>query len=323
MNILKLLDSVLEFQEKQIITRDQWGSSFNFVKIEPEIKNMFSITTSLKALPYDSLVSNQKTELSRSLNVVIKALTAIDKFDVNKDNPNDVRNKIIQQFITAQEDYWGVTTPLLGFLGYLSESSGENLKHLRTLDKEATTRVKNITEQEQEINEILGRVRSQAVESVAQLHSEFFEDQVTGWDEGANRWLCLSGAIFVSLGLGVWFLFSSPVSPELTTPELIRYFGFRFGILGLGAWALKFTTSLYNIARHNATNYKRDSVSVSTIRALKDSANDPSIQDAIVEAASKRIFGPQSTGYIQESPSPTIEFTTISKIFKQTVDDSS
>ena len=113
----QLLVQTLEFAEKEMTSRKDWGA-INFFEAQDDLKGAIDVALALKDMPFQALHETIGVDIVNHLEAVNNALAEIDGFSIEQTDPANVRTKISGRLKTAADNLSLITGPWLAFLAY-------------------------------------------------------------------------------------------------------------------------------------------------------------------------------------------------------------
>lgn len=297
------LDIISTLKKETLISRTEWGR-INFKAGAKDFDRIFSIISYLNDLPVDLLPGSNIAEITVQLTSTYQTLQEINEFNIEVGTPSDDKNILLDQLSTEADSLYSLTSPWIPFLAYHKGDVAENLNKLTAAIAEANK--KNVeattyaTERKKEVDKIVTAAREAAAAAGAAVFTKQFETAGDDAKKDSKPWIIASslfGAITILVATLIWF------NPEagLDTGQLWQKTTTKIVVLGLLISATFWCGKIYKALMHQSVINKHRALSIQTLQAFVNAAEDTAIKDAVVIEAARSVFGNSSTGYIDEN----------------------
>lgn len=307
------------FDAQTLAREEDLGRNFNFLDIvDPAVKlvrlyNQLGLS-SLEDFP-DAILTQIKQQADADYNRFNQALE-FDPTTVQNQNPTQPRDNLIQQVINAYDPAFQKLFP---FISYGTSKSvdfqrmeNEARAMLQNVKDEATDITANLSEHQNQAQNILADVRKVAAEQGVSQQAIYFKDESEAHEQEADDWK--TKTIQAAIALGVYAfctLFIHKV--EWLKPEdnlqAIQLITSKVLIFGVMAYLLFLAAKNFLSHKHNAIVNKHRQNALMTYKALTDAAVTEETKDIVLNHAASCIFSPQDTGYIKNESSTSSSTT--------------
>ena len=136
--------------------------------------------------------------------------------------------------------------------------------------------------------------------------AEHFKEQADTLQKQATRWLVAATLVGLVAAVFAWYL-ASDFQKELASvngADLSAIVGMAFGktvILALLFGALTWCSRSYRALRHQESVNRHRVTGLRTFKAFVEGSKDPVVQDAVLLATTKSIFGNMPTGFVDHA----------------------
>ncbi len=303
-NIDKLrkgIDAALEFQGQDIIRRGSWGT-ITFESAENDLERIFSVLSHLKLLPLEGLTDRALTQITQSLQDVVKSLNAINGFTIEQANPTQVRDQLVAQLGKSSDSFYEAATPWIPFLAYQKGDVAKNIEELTQSVSNASKLISDakndITTKKSEIDEIITQAREASAAAGAAVFTKDFDQEAIDQKTAAFRWLIATGVLgFLTLvaAIATWWI---GLTTDLEGFNLLQAFGGKIAILVVFFTATLWCGRVYRALMHQATLNRHRALGLQTFQAFSAAASDDASKDAVLLETTRSIFNAGSTGYL-------------------------
>jgi hypothetical protein len=298
--LIQSLEKALEYQQKDMIRRNQWGS-ITFEKASHDLERIFAILAHLRVLPLEHLTDQAAAQIKSELDQVVSHLDSIDKFNIEQANPTQVRDSLVNAVHQRADQFYTVATPWIPFLAYQKGDVSKNIEALTKSVSDANTLVErakeDITQKHKEIGDIIVRAREASASAGAAVFTQDFSREATSLADSATKWLwgAATLALATLLAAGLMWYFSEP---GLDYGQLTQRFGTKVAVLVVLFTATVWCGRNYRALMHQSAVNKHRALSLQTFQAFSAAAADSSAKDAVLMETTRAIFAGAATGYL-------------------------
>jgi hypothetical protein len=311
------IGNALAFRERKLESRSEWGS-ITFEKATADFKRVFELLAHLSVLPLEYLTDSAVAQIQSEATQVTELFGRVDKFNIEQSTPTQTRDSFVVEIHSRADQLYTFASPWIPFLAYQKGDVAKNIEALTTSVGQAQTLIESakttITARQAEIEGIITQAREASAAAGAAVFTQDFRNEAASLDEQAQKWLygTAAGALLtLCFAIAVWLF---PVSGEDATSVVQRFGG------KLAALVVLFTATLwcgrtYKALKHLSTVNRHRALSLQTFQAFSHAASDETTKDAVLMEATRAIFGPTSTGYLESrgGPEPDLKIIEVAK----------
>lgn len=302
-NFKAACDSISELEKSSelLIKRSQWGE-ITFENVEREIDTVFWLVREASALPTYLIPEQNFKDATRHLSNIRNVFNEISNFTLAGD-PSSLRDQIaerLRQEVQSAMSTIGVWLPLLALRAGQIENWAVQMK---SISAEATTTLQDTkSKAEEHLGEIQASVqaaRAAAGEAGAAEFTHEFRTESGTAEERSKRWLWPTGA-FAGLALILSVLLMVGLlgeAPDDTWDAVYRLGGRVLAIVVL-FYAAVWSGRVVLANMHLSSVNKHRAVSLQTLQAFHQSAEDPAAKDAVVLEAARAVYENVPSGYV-------------------------
>ncbi len=298
---LKALLEAINGQDRDaLIHRQKWGE-INLDEAKHDFDRIFFITDTLVVLPLDYLTDQIVSQIKQSLDTVQQLFAKIDEFSISIDNAAQVKNGFITQAKQGSDQLYVAASQWIPFLAYRKGDVAQNIKNLSSAVIEANTIVSNaksdIETKQDEIQSIITAAREASAGAGAAVFTKDFSRESQRCADSAKTWLMSTvGLALAAISLGVAFVFLP--QDGLDSGQLMQQLIGKFAILGFFITATLWCGRIYKALMHQSAINRHRSLSIQTLQAFANAAEDSQAKDAVLMEVTRAVFGSTQTGYI-------------------------
>ncbi len=296
-------DSISNFIEKKetLINRQQWGE-ITFENAQNDIETVFWIVEEVRKLPIYIIPENNFAAGTQYLIRIREIFEQIDGFNLSGD-PISLRDNIA---IELKSEVQGVMSEMGIWLPLLALRAGEIenwVSKMQNMSAEVTTILQDTTSRAKDglidIESSAQAARAAAGEAGAAEFTYEFREEAKSLENRGCRWLWPTG-IFATLALvlSVLLMFGSLGETPESTWEAIYRLGGRVIAISVLFYAAIWSGRIVLANMHLASVNKHRAVSLQTLQAFHQAADDPTAKDAVVLEAARAVYENVPSGYI-------------------------
>ncbi len=320
--LMGAVDEVLSLDTQELRHRQEWGK-FDFEDADRDLKRIFTVAGHLKALPLAFLPEDVARNLASQVSAAIAPLKQIDGFDIESANPKQQRDQFVQTVTQAADVLYKQVTPWIPFLAYQKGDVAENITQLtkavtdgRSLVEQAKT---DIEARGVEMSDIIEKAREASASAGAAVFTEKFAGESKKQDKSAKSWLTATmtmGVVSVIATIAVVWVneTSSSNSLLLASP--------KFFLLALLLTATLWCGRMYRAFMHQSTVNQHRALALQTFQAFSAAASDELTKNAVLMEATRSVFGPSASGFLDSKGTPNDAGTRVVEVIKAVGADS-
>ena len=304
------LSRMQDFDVKSLPRKEELGSSLNFQDVVPNAIRLIDLYKRLSREAVDDLPDGLANQIKSQADADFNKFQEILNFETDVDNPNAVRQQLIQQIESAYDPAF---TSLHPFISYGSSVTID----VQRMENEARAMIQSVQDQTESITkelsdtrdraqEILEDVRRVAAEQGVSQQAIHFKEESESHADQSEHWRGKTIKLAWVLGgyaLLSFFLHKVPwIQPE-TTVQTIQLIASKILVFVVISYMLFLSARNFMSHKHNAIVNKHRQNALATFQALVDAAQEEANKDVILTYASACIFSPQDTGYAKSGGS--------------------
>ena len=129
MQLKAVISGVLTFQNKELISRPEWGS-IKFDAAAQDFERTFSILNQLNILPVEFLSDPTVENIRTKLQNVGQVLRRIDEFSLEQGNPPQLRSGLVAELHSTVDDLFLESASWIPFLALQKGDVSKNMEAL-------------------------------------------------------------------------------------------------------------------------------------------------------------------------------------------------
>lgn len=301
-NLKKQIERFNTFEKNTLINRSEWGS-ISLTDAKSDIDRIFSVIDHLKILPIEQLSIDPVNKITSSINAVNDLFDRINQFSVESSNPANQKDEFVKDIQQHADAIYNIASPWIPFLAYQQGDVSKNIENLTSSVSEAQSMVNNAKEnlenKENEISAIIEKAREASAAAGAAVFTQDFMKESESKKISARKWLITTSIFaFITFLVAVilWFYPGADLDQIQIWQKLTSKIVFLGTLISSTIWCGR----IYKALMHQSTVNRHQALSIQTIQAFSNAANDVQIKDAIVLEAARAVFGNFNTGYINE-----------------------
>lgn len=302
------LERVQNFDIDSLPRENDLGTQLNFKNAIPPAQALIDLYRRLSLQALEDFPDNILTTIRDHANSTYNLFDQINKFDVAQNNPQQIRQSIIDQLKNTYPNTFQALHPYISYSLHRSADfqrlDTQARATLQAVEDKANEFSERMSSQETEANRILGEIRKVAAEEGVTQQAAHFRAESDLHDSKAEEWRKKTVQIAILLGIfaiASMFIHKIPFLRPETIYDNIQLSISKILIFGVITYMLFLSARNFLSHRHNAIVNKHRQNALMTHRALVDGSTDGGARDAIMVQAASCIFAPQPTGYTQSS----------------------
>lgn len=312
-SITKLSSDVDNF-----VSRQQWGE-INFDAIRGDIEIAFWLAGELRGSPVHLLPDTVFGQAAAHLSQMVQLFDQINRFRISEGEAAVLRDRISDQFrriVEAAISEVGIYLPLLALRSGQIENWSVKAKEISANMTSMMQDVRDQTDKGmKDIRSSVDAARAAAGEAGAAEFTHEFRRESEIVEKRAKIWLWPTAILaFVALTLSFLFSFGIFSGSTQTVWDAVYGLGGRVIAISVLFYASVWSGRIVLANMHLANVNKHRAVSLQTLQAFRQAAEDSSTKDAVVLEAARAIYENVPSGYIgrqsadQSVGSRTVEF---------------
>ena len=298
-----ICDSIndLSSRKNQFIQREKWGE-ITFADAQNDIDTVFWIVEELRRLPFFLIPDGNIANSTQYLMRIKSILDQIDNFTLIGDAAS-TRDSIINELSRNVENLMsevGIWLPLLAL------RSGE-IQNWAARMRSASVDMTKILQETQSASEkgledikaSVEAARVAAGEAGAAEFTHEFREESKLMEKRGQHWLFPTAALAISaLALSVSLMFGLFEQTPTNTWDAVYRIGGRVIAISVLFYAAIWSGRIVLANMHLASVNKHRAVSLQTLQAFHQAAEDPAARDAVVLEAARAVYENVPSGYI-------------------------
>lgn len=306
--IAESLSRMQTFDVQQLRREGELGQIYSFTEVVEPAARQADLYRRLPISVLDDLPPQQLQQIGNQANQDFNRFDQILKFDATQQNAHAVRQQLINQVNDSYQQTFGVLHPLIAYSLHKTADfqrlEGEARATLQGIKDEASKIKSELEEQKKGASLVLEQIREVAAEQGVTQQASYFRKAADDHDTEAEKWRNLTGKLAWTLGIYAFLTLFFNQIPWFTPTD--TYQAIQLGVSKLLIFAV-ISFMLYLAARnflshkHNAIINRHRQNALLTYKALVEGATEKSASDAVLMHAAACIYGPQPTGYAEQS----------------------
>ncbi len=279
------------------------------------LKNLTSQQEILKDDAYipQTLVDTLKDRIQRFNNLAKQ----IREFDVAAGDPTPRRQSLISEVNSFKKDGVGALHPLRVLVQLRQLDPSNYTMGLKAMQTEVQSILKKLKEKDEEADKTLKSIKDISASSGAEAYSHVFASQAGKHKTAAWHWLLASMCFFVVIVIYLISLFINGIAASSNDlVQVVRAISLHALFLAAVYFALSQSVKNYNVNMHLEVVNEHLQNSLRTFEAFLHAATEPEVRSAVLLQATKSIFDPGKTGYLQKEGQVSYSFS-VADIFKK------
>ncbi len=303
------LERMQQFDVASLAREEDLGRTFDFSGIVSPATKLVRLYNQLGVSALEDFPDSALTKIKQIADADFNRFEQVLEFDpatVQNQNPTQPRDQIIQQVTKAYEQSFNALFPYISYGASKSvdfqRMENEARAMLQGVKDEATEITGQLTEHQEQAQNVLADVRKLAAEQGVSQQAIYFKDESEYHSDLADTWRKRTIRLAWALGIYAFFsvfLHKVPwLKPDdaIQSIQLVTSKVLIFGVIG---YMLILSAKNFLSHKHNSIVNKHRQNALMTYTALTDSATTEEVKDVVLSHASSCIFSPQDTGYIK------------------------
>ncbi len=306
---------IVALNSDELIERDKWGE-ITFEKCRSDFDRIFWLCTQLQAYPVELLPNSILDTFITQLNNVYQHLNNINNFSIKNGNPEGTRDSFASNLHNSTDNLYLSCVLWIPFLAHQQGDVERNIKNLSksVADAEqlvavARDKIKNDSD---EIENIIKTAREASAGAGAAVFTEDFSREAKLNNASAKKWLITTVvmAIITLIVAIVFWCISVSVIDRSIFIQILTTKIFILAVLFTGTiWCGK----NYKSMRHLAIINNHRAISLLTLQAFSNAANDVQVKDAVLLEATRAVFGTVPTGFVNANLDSDLKLVEIAR----------
>lgn len=300
------VERVLEFEEKELIGRREWGE-INFEPYSFTFEKFWNTINHLNNLPLEYLSDSDLQKASSKLDEIIKSLQQIDEFSLaSNNNPQNQRDSLGNELKNKVDQFHTIIAIWIPYLSYQKGDVSENISKLNQAISKAEEEMNGAQETAKkkliEIEKISTQAREAAATAGAAVFTNEFSTEASQQLDEANSWLLTTGilALFTALFAVAGLILSFT---GYVTENVWQFISAKITLFILLFTATVWSGKIYRALKHQSAINKHRSLGLKTFQAFSNAASDEQTKNAVLLETTRSIFSSGITGFIDSKGS--------------------
>lgn len=298
-----ICDSIIALSEQknQLIRRQQWGE-ITFEKAQSDVETVFWIVEDAKKLPIYMIPESNFVNGIQHLQNIRRIFDQINSFTLFGD-PTSTRDAIANDLNSEVQNLMSAIGLWLPLLALRSGEMDNWASRMQNVSLEMTAILQDTKSQSEkgleDINNSVEAARAAAGEAGAAEFTHEFREEAKYLERRSKSWLWPTSIFTVlALILSVSLMFGLLGATPETTWEAIYRLGGRVIAISVLFYAAIWSGRIVLANMHLTSVNKHRAVSLQTLQAFHQAAEDPAARDAIVLEAARAVYENVPSGYI-------------------------
>ena len=304
-NLKARLDKLKRIDVKALAGTDRLGSEFDFQSELPYFRGIIKLVRDLAEADLEMFPPVKLQDLLLTIERVEQQFSRIQQFSVghHQSNPVQARSQLISEMRAAYDSLFDVAAPFIAYTARnnidLARFKQESQELLSDIEQKGTAIIS-------ETEQVLEKVRSAAQESGVAHHARHFKNEAEQHEKASAKWLTrvvvLAIATAFLAGVNIYLALNATKLGTSQTIQLavakVLLFSFFFGAV---VWAAR----VYRSHRHNFVVNQHRQNALTSFETFAKAASDDQTKAAVLIEATRCIFSPQVSGYVEPSSADT------------------
>ena len=321
-DLAKLLEILPEFEAISVeaLKRTELGV-FSFAEVFSALNGIHSflknLSTQQDILKDDAYIPQPLVDaLKEKLKRFNQLAKQIKEFDVTAGDPTPRRQSLVNEINSFKTDVVNSLHPLLVLVQLRQLDPSNYTSGLQTMQTEVQSILKKLKDKDEDAAKTLQKIKDISASSGAEAYSQVFSTQAETHKTASWWWFGASVFFFTVLVSYLLYLLSNgvPVSEDLV--HAVRDISLRVLSLIAIYFALSQSIKNYNVNKHLQVVNEHRQNSLKTFEAFLNAASTDDVRSAVLLQATKSIFDPGKTGYLQKESQTSYSFS-IADVFKK------
>jgi len=322
------LSRMQAFEPKSLAREEELGRNYDFAAVVTHAAKLIRLYNQLGLSTLDDFPDAILAQIKQQADADYNRFQQILDFDpttVENQNPKQPRDSLISQ---VQGAYAPAFQKLFPFISYgtskavdFQRMENEARAMLQNVRDEATGITEQLSEHQEQAQEVLADVRKVAVEQGVSQQAIYFKDEAESHENLAEIWrdrtIKLAWALGAYAFISIFFHKWTWLQPE-DTIQSIQLVTSKVLIFGVIAYMLFLSSKNFLSHKHNSIVNKHRQNALMTFQALADAAATEESKDIVLNHASSCIFSPQDTGYVKGENQSSINGRSIVEVLPKT-----
>lgn len=294
---------------------------FSFEEVFDTLNGTYEILKNLAEqqdiLLDDTYIPQQLADTLRDrINAFNNLAKQIREFDVKAGDPTPRRQNLINEIKSFKSTTISQLHPLVSLVQLRQLDPAKYSTNLQSMQSEVQSILKKLKEKDEEAIKTLQKIKDISASSGAEAYASVFSSQADIHKTTAKWWMRASIAFFVVLVAYLLYLLSNGVPASEDVIHAVRDISLRVLFLIAIYFALSQSIKNYNVNKHLQVVNEHRQNSLKTFEAFLNAATTDDVKSSVLLQATKSIFDPGKTGYLQKEGQVSYSFS-IADIFKK------
>ncbi|OGZ44399.1 MAG: hypothetical protein A2756_05280 [Candidatus Ryanbacteria bacterium RIFCSPHIGHO2_01_FULL_48_27] len=322
-DLTRLIEALPDFEATTIadLKRAELGV-FSFEDVFDVLSSTHGLLKNLASqqdiLKDDTYIPAQLVETLRErINTFNNLAKQVRGFDVTAGDPTPRRQNLITEIKNFKTSTITQLYPLVTLVQLRQLDPAKYSTGLQTMQTEVQSVLKTLKEKDEEATKTLQGIKDISASSGAEAYAHVFSTQATTHKDISQRWMW-AGIVFFGILVTylLYLLFNGvPTSEDLV--HAVRDISLRVLFLVTIYFGLSQSVKNYNVNKHLQVVNEHRQNSLKTFEAFLNAATTDEVKSAVLLQATKSIFDPGKTGYLQKEGQTSYSFS-VADIFKKT-----
>ncbi len=289
-------------KKEMFIRRSEWGE-ITFESAKKDIETVFWIVKEIVGLPIHILPESVISSSTTRLREIKNTFEGIDAFSIVQGDASSLRDSLtnnLRQEVQNLMSEIGIWLPVLALRAGEIQNWVSQTRETSTQASQILQEIKTYeTTQRNEIDKAVEAARAAAGEAGAAEFTHEFRKEVDTVEKRSKQWLWPTGVFSAfALALSVLLMLGLLGAAPTDTWEAVYKLGGRVIAISVLFYAAVWSGRVVLANMHLASVNKHRAVSLQTLQAFHEAAEDPAAKDAVVIEAARAVYENVPSGYI-------------------------
>lgn len=317
----KSLVRMQQFTAADLVREQDLGRTMHFGEVVAPAQRLIDLYNRLGVVALEDFPADKLSQVRQVADQDYNVLSQILKFSLDQANPQQVRQQYISQVVASYPNAFNTLHPLIAYSLHRSAD-------FQRLDREARATVQSVQDKageltrnlETKLNEaerIVADVRKVAAETGVSQQATYFKDEADTHNSEAEVWRSRTVRLAWVIGVyavGSLFIAEIPLLRPGSAFESVQLAISKVLVFAVLTFMFYLSARNFLSHKHNAIVNKHRQNALLTYKAIADSAGEDENREVILTHAAACIFGPQTTGYAQDSGGDAARATSVIEV---------
>ncbi|MCR9096306.1 MAG: hypothetical protein NXI30_18930 [bacterium] len=302
---------IQQFDPESLPRENVLGSSFHFRDAVAPARRLIELYERLAPSALDDLPLQQLQQIRDQANQDYQRIDEILEFDPKEANATALHQQCVNNLIGAYQPTFALLHPFISYSLHktadFNRLEGEARATLQAIRDQADEITQALEKDKVAAEQVLQDVRKVAAERGVTQQAIYFQESADKHDERSDEWQ--TRTVRVAMGLGLYafatlFFHKWEWLAPTDTYQAIQMAVSKILVFATISYMLYLCAKNMLSHKHNAIVDRHRQNALMTYKAIVEAAGETPNREVILVQAAACIFGPQGTGYAQDSAPP-------------------